>query len=493
MSDFDKFIRDQLNQNEDDDFRRLEGNWDKLSSRLDVFDATHPQPGTTPRPTGTPLKYVHLTWGSIAASLLVICIWLVMNQTQTQRRIEALEKQIDSLPSFTQYPGYSESTSQTSIEKNNNSYTTSPTRGNATSPEPVSIPENDPAITPTSNIDEKRKDQQSWVTSKSNNSPTKKAQQYTQPKQSPSTQQPKSLFPDNPPTDTRGNKIVEASNLPVDTLTLNNDGTAQPLTKDVASAPSQASDSISVVQTDLIPSKDSMPMLPSIVDNKEKTLEDTSDLENPKPIKKAKNAFRWPSIAVGIHGIASQEKEKFRGAEPFLGMGTSLQFQLLPDKLSLNSRVEWTRAEFNMINPRKEFPYGPDEIKGPPPQQNKKIIGLEGTTIKRSISFGLAYVLTQKTWLTPVVEAGYTWQSIRQDSSTIQLLDIPNGNIEQIQSKPLARMQGLNTFYLSAGLQKQVKHFTFYTHVDFNGLFNGNKPKPATDFNSIRLGIRYTL
>lgn len=545
MSDFDKILRDKLS--EEDDFPRMDQNWQKLSARM--------TPVSAPTPTLHP-QLVAWKWAMAATGLLLVTsnIWWWFHQKESSATVVAT-------PNVQQLPNAN--TPTTKVYKTDTVYK-------------IVYRDIDSNKAQKGRSFEKTEDAPEKLGNKNNSSRfshdkpvlqspnVKKSTEQLVAKPNLDKKQPNSdiKFDKNTPIahdnniDKKDNKDLKKDNKPViqDNKVLKND--AQPVVsnekkKDKESVVSSEKNKEEPLKTPVKEGEKPLNTAPweslregGVKDNQpvvdaEKNIKDAPNKENITPIKqdtaskiaigeipkdtkvdtatsvspikkenKGENPvvntpdetkqdmerapivkpFKWkPEFSIGANALAAlpigKDFSGMKGGGISLGLKISDHF-----RVDIAGSTGELRYKIKEHKPRLHIPKDPRHRPGGPVPTDVELREIEGFQKRKQVALSLTYLFNSKGWLTPKLELGYAIQRIANQTAKFEFRD-PRTAKELYSVEKLEPQTFKNLWHVGAGVEKSFGNFT----ADLTTTYQKDFSDKSVDMLVLRGGLRYSF
>lgn len=449
MSDFDKFFKDKLE--EEQSFPRRSKNWKSVSKRLDAFDA------------GGHMGHSYLKYwkiAAVAASLTIgVLAWKVADLHQDKKELQHQLNEIASVQSKSETaPPESEAqrlTSETPItanepvkddakamegnpeiqtEKQDNGaerFKKESDGGRVVSERKTVRNQTSDPKTPEQRMQRSQSDAVATNTAKAPQQTTEKPVNNPAAQKSdniaenaPTTVQAPDVNSENAekpavsettqkPDDAVTNSISQQDNTSTIAQTSTSDSAQQqpastPETKNTVGIPTPANgqDSASVVKAP------ATQPLQSVENQQEKTADAAPKEEILKP------ARTYDRLKAGAQFVLGSPVPAETGVSLLKGQGITAAFRFW-NNFSMTASADWVRFDINTTKFVQRFhPHHPEPGPGhgwpggPGQQDELKLVQVEGTQRQRQLSLGLEYAIPVRFWVRPTVQIAHTWVNV---------------------------------------------------------------------------------
>jgi hypothetical protein len=544
MSDFDKIFKDKLN--EEDDFPRMEQNWQKLSARMKVADA--------PTSTNVPLKpHPKLTawkWAVAATGLLLVSsnIWWWFHQKgQTTLATTPAVEQNSPSPISKTDTIYKIVYRDAELNKGEN-------KDNLAKSDKVFekiASETPPSVSKSFST----KKQAEQLVTKQNlagrtpvfstpiekNTPIAEANKLGKKENMPLNSTPipvenKAVKNETPPIASSEKSEVKkdifnekkeernvtvlaenTKNLPLKTAekdgemskntenteggvkateTVSNventkiEGTEKPIN----SATKQNNDDTKIATTET-PKADKITVeSPINIDKKSENTgkpiadktDNKQDIEAPAPpiVKPLKSK---PKFSIGVNALVAFPKDKDLSALKAAGatLGVKVNDNVRVDLAGFSGEIDY---KLKIHKPHWHIPKDPRDkpIGGPP--RGIELREIKGKQVRQQVSLSLTYLFKSRGWLTPKAELGYAVQRIANQSAKFEFRDPVTGKEIYITELSAPRTFK-NLWNLGFGVEKTFGHFT----GNLTAAFQKDLSDKSVDMMVLRGGMRYSF
>lgn len=527
MSDFDKILRDKLS--EEDDFPRMDQNWQKLSARM--------TPVSAPMPTLRP-QLVAWKWAMAATGLLLITsnIWWWFHQKESINTVV-------STPPAQQLPDAN--TSSTTIYKTDTVYkivyrdvdSNKATKGDvfekAGKDDKKIAGKNTPSVFESPsvkkpieqlvakpNLDKKQPNSDIHF---EKNKPIahdknidKKANNDLKKEDKPVIQDNKGLKNETQPVvsndkkDDKESVVSSEKNKEEPLSTPVKEGEKSKITEGVKETPKEVvADNTAIDTANKSPinltkqdtaSKIAVTETPK-VDTATSVSPDKKENKGENPVVNTPNEnkqdmdmtpiikpFKWkPEFSIGANALAALPIEKdFSGMK---GGGISLGMKISDHlRVDIAGSTGDLRYKIKEHKPRLHIPKDPRNRPGGPVPTDVELREIEGHQKRKQAALVLTYLFNSKGWLTPKLELGYAIQRIANQTAKFEFRDLRTGN-ELYSVEKLEPQTFKNLWHVGAGFEKSFGNFT----ADITATYQKDFSDKSVDMLVLRGGLRYNF
>jgi hypothetical protein len=527
MNEFDKIVRDKLN--EEDDFPRLDANWQKLAARM--------TPAVTPKLVPHP-QLVAWKWAVAATGLLLVSsnIWWWFHQKEAATTLGSASVNQPSndaqtiVKTDTVYKIVYRDAAANVTQKS----TTLPPKSNAAE---RWVEKNTPSVSKPI-FNEKQAEQpikKSLIQPKSlKNEPqpfvlTGKLENKTNPISVENNENPRAIVSIEK-AENKANPIsVEKPNAIVNGVSKEKTDTKESIvsTENNKTEPLKMAEKVGEKPQNTEGVKETQNVTVVVENNVNKTPISTTEqptdtkiaaAEKPKetkleaiisPDKKPENTaqplvntstetkqdmeltpiikpLKWkPTFSIGVSAMMASPTEKelsaLKGGGITLGMTLNDYFRAdiaaNMGELDYNLRVH--KPHWKIPNDPRNKPVG-----GPP--QGAELREIRGHQIRKQVALSLTYLLTSKGWLTPKMELGYVVQRIANQSAKFDFRD-PSTGTNLSLTEISAQQTFKNLWNIGLGAEKTFGKFT----ADVTMAFQKDLSDKSVDMMVLKGGLRY--
>ena len=527
MNEFDKIVRDKLN--EEEDFPRMDQNWQKLSARMVAANAP-----PTPHP-----QLVAWKWAMAATGLLLVTsnIWWWFHQKETAGTVVSapnieLKKADEPVQTTTIYKTdtvikivyrdvqSTKAQKETVVPKSNGSYdkivgnnTPSVSKPNLDNKQPVINPqvEKNTPIVHGNTIDTKaHNDLKKAETPVFQDNKTVKNE--TQPVVSTEKKENKieSVSIEKKEESVAGVSSENNKKTPLNTLEKEGENVQKSQNTEGGVKAEQAVSSVENSKVDAT-NKTTSPTTKQDSDNKiavadtpketktetvispnkkvedtDKTLVDADENKaTPPPIIKP---LKWkPIFSIGANAIIAFPAERELSALKGGGITVGLK---LNDRFRADIAGSSGELDYNLRvhKPHWHIPLDPrDKPLGGPPR-DAELREIRGHQIRKQAALSLTYLFQSKGWLTPKLELGYAIQRIAIQTARFEFRDRLTGT--DLSSTEMSAAQTFkNLWSVGVGAEKSFGKFT----ADVTAAYQKDLSDKSVDMFVLRGGLRYSF
>ena len=538
MSDFDKILRDKLS--EEDDFPRMDQNWQKLSARMTAVN--------TPVPTPHP-QLVAWKWAMAATGLLLVTsnIWWWFHQKESTATVVATPN-VQQLPDAHTPPttiyktdtvykivyrdidsnkaqqGRSFEKAEDAPKKIGNK--NNPSRFSQDKPvlESPNVKKSTERLVVKPNLDKK---QPHSDTQFEKNTPIahdknidKKTNKDLKKEDKPVIQDNKVLKNDPQPVVSNENKKDKESVVsyeknkeePLKTPVkegekpLNTEGGVkdnQPVVdaeKNTKEVPNKENitpikqDTASKIAIGEIPKNTKVDTATSVSPNKKENKGENPVVNTPNETKQDMESapiikpFKWkPEFSIGANALVAlpigKDFSDMKGGGVYLGMKISDHF-----RVDIVGNTGELRYRIKEHKPRLHIPKDPRNRPGGPVPTDVELREIEGFQKRKQVALLVTYLFSSKGWLTPKLELGYAIQRIANQTAKYEFRDLRTGK-ELYSVEKLEPQTFKNLWHVGAGAEKSFGNFT----ADLTTTFQKDFSDKSVDMLVLRGGLRYSF
>lgn len=500
MSDFDKFFKEQLN--EEQSFPRRNRNWKMVSKRLDAFD------------TGGQINHTHVRFWqvvSVAAAITVgVLAWkLVAVQQQNNQLQEQVAVLQENKPAATDTAnGLAKA-----IPLNNDNLSKATAATNA--------PQNTlPGLAQSSKNTPQNAENQLFEKKYTPHNDNRKSTFATSNGVIPSTQKPNRNVPPAPAsaqatpqvnsavaaqlpttpapdiTQQSPENLQKSDSAAISTVVAPQDSLQQ------ANAIAQQTPAPSIAPSSATPdSSAGIKAPPSAKDENNNALaaaqKDTVSTTQAPPLVKPFKAYsRLRAGAQVLAGIAVPQE---KGVSALTGQGIQMEWRFWQG-LSLLAGADWLRFDLNTTRFIPRFhPHhpNPDPHGGPGgPFPQNELVQVESTQRQRQLSLGLRYTLPVRFWVQPSLRVAHNWVRIAPQLISFKFEEPqhggPHGNPEPRYLVEKTETQRLDKVWrFGAGLERETERWVLSVGADYAKDFSSTDA--MFDTVMFRAGLQYKI